>query len=418
MIANLKLVPASGQIDNQFIGIKINQNIIEFHYPETYELKTDDDKILRQELVSILRTVSLAKTTSIDKSSYNTSYKDHYVFPIKSFLWIINDYLTYGRYENIEKKYEIGIKGKINWKKTMHSNPIISDGNIIYTEIVSERKNHIDNLLTEIYFFCVKKAIDSIGWLYNIKFDSDGKDYSKLFNEKKYINAINDELYHSFDDNKKIRLNNMKNIILGLDEKMIDSRELVFGVDSYDYVFEKMIDSMFSRLNGENKKVFNPNANWDLVLLPEPIESTNLRPDTILIKDGDVYILDAKYYRYGTTFRNKDLPETTSIQKQITYGEYVKQAQQGKYNNVYSAFIMPYNRKSNINHDKLHENMEFIGIATAKWFDKDDKEKNRKIAGILIDTKFLIDNWARNNDSTVNDLITIIHEKVGKVTNE
>lgn len=414
MIENLKLIPATGRVDNQFIGLRIANNEIEFHYPETYQINEGNEKELRQDIVSILRTVSLAKTLSTDKSSYNSKHKDQYIFPIKSFLWIINDYLTYGRYENREKIFEHGIKGKINWKKTMHSNPAISDGNIIYTDIISERKNHIDNLLTEIYFFCVQKAIDSIGWLYNIRFASDGKDYYKLFNEKKYINVINDELSHSFDDLKKIRLNNMKSIIQGLDDSMVNSKDVIFGVDSYDYVYERMIDSMFSRLRGEDKKKFNPNATWSL-LYPNvrEVDSTNLRPDTIL-KDGeDLYILDAKYYRYGSTFKPSDLPETTSIQKQITYGEYVKQAKEGKFKNIYSAFIMPYNKYNNANMDKLHENMEFIGIATAEWFDKADKEKNRKIAGLLIDTKFLIDNWAKNSDSTVRDLVDLISKNIG-----
>ena len=210
----------------------------------------------------------------------------------------------------------------------------------------------------------------------------------------------------------------MKNIILGLDEKMVNSRDVIFGVDSYEYVFEKMIDSMFSRLKGEDKKQFNPNANWDLIVPPVRVESTNLRPDTVMIKDKDVYILDAKYYRFGTTFKTKDLPETTSIQKQITYGEYIKQAKKGKYNNIYSAFLMPYNKYNNINKDKLHENLEFIGIGSAEWFDENDSEKNRKSAGILIDTKFLIDNWAKNSDSTVNELVDLINKKIGGVTNE
>ena len=55
------------------------------------------------------------------------------------------------RYENREKVYERGARGKINWKKTMHSNPAISNGNVIYTEIISEKKSQTDNLLTEIY---------------------------------------------------------------------------------------------------------------------------------------------------------------------------------------------------------------------------------------------------------------------------
>ena len=34
-IKNLVKIPASGKVDNQFVGIKISNNQIEFHYPET-----------------------------------------------------------------------------------------------------------------------------------------------------------------------------------------------------------------------------------------------------------------------------------------------------------------------------------------------------------------------------------------------
>ena len=155
MIENLKLIPSTGKVDDRFIGLRIVNNEIEFHYPETFNINLNDDKELRHDIISILRTISLAKTISSDKSSYNSKHKDKYVFPIKSFLRIINDYLTFGRYENREKVYENGIKGKINWKKTMLSNAAISDGNIIYTDIISEHKNHIDNILNEIYLFLV-----------------------------------------------------------------------------------------------------------------------------------------------------------------------------------------------------------------------------------------------------------------------
>ena len=138
-IGNIELIPATGKIDNQFVGIKISNNEIEFHYPETYNLIIGDEKLLRKDMISILRTITLAKTISSDKSSYHSKHKDSYVFPLKSFLWIINDYLVNGKYENKEKRYEKGIKGKINWKKTMQSNPIISDGNIIpyYLQIIN-----------------------------------------------------------------------------------------------------------------------------------------------------------------------------------------------------------------------------------------------------------------------------------------
>lgn len=422
-IKNLTKIAATGKIDNQFVGIKIFNNQIEFHYPETYLLSDNDDD-LRRDILAILRTVSLAKTKTSDMSSYNTNHNEGYVFPLGAFLWIINDYLTYGRYENREKNYERGVKGKINWKRTMRSNPIISNGNVIYTDIISEKKSQKDNLLTEIYFFCVQKAIDSIGWLYGISFDPDGIDYYRLFNEKKYLAAINTELTHTFDDQKKIRLQNMRNIIVGLDNDMVNTREVIYGVDSYDYVYERMIDAMFSKV--DNIREFYPNAEWDLVLLPEPVNSSNLRPDTVIVRtDQDtgrknVYILDAKYYRYGTTFKPGDMPETTSIQKQITYGEYVKAAKRGQYDGVYSAFILPYSKDTNIHRDRFNGYLEYVGMGKAKWFTDEETQvaTNREIAAILIDTKFLISNWVRKNEDNINTLTRLIENRVRGVRNE
>ena len=101
-IRNLTKIAATGKVDNQFVGIKIFNNQIEFHYPETYQLSNDDDN-LRKDILAILRTVSLAKTKTSEMSSFNTRHNEGYVFPLGTFLWIINDYLTYGRYENREK---------------------------------------------------------------------------------------------------------------------------------------------------------------------------------------------------------------------------------------------------------------------------------------------------------------------------
>lgn len=409
-INNLVMVAATGKIDNQFVGIRISNNKIEFHYPETYVLSDNDDD-LRKDILSILRTILLAKTKSNDMSSYNSKHIINNEFPLSAYLWIISDYLVYGRYENRERVFEKGARGKINWKRTMHSNPAISNGNVIYTELISEKKSQTDNLLTEIYNFCVKKSVDSIGWLYSLSFDTNGINYYQLFNEKKYINAINDEMSHTFDDNKRIRLQNMKSIISGLDDDIINTKEIIFGVDSYEYVYEKMVDSMFSHV--DDIRIFYPTADWDLLIEKESVKSTNLRPDTILIRDNNVYILDAKYYRYGTTFEIDDIPETTSIQKQITYGEYVKKVHEGVYSDVYSAFVMPYSKTTNLHKDKFNKNIEFIGIATADWIES-KKVNSRRIAGILVDTNFLINNYLKKDDANYDLITTTIKNNVKK----
>ena len=206
----------------------------------------------------------------------------------------------------------------------------------------------------------------------------------------------------------------MKNVITGLDDDVIQTREIVYGVDSYDYVYERMVDSMFSNIG--NIKEFYPTAEWDLLVEDGPKESSKLRPDTVLeqkLEDGkkNLYILDAKYYRYGTTFLTKHIPETTSIQKQITYGEYVKMMKPGVYEEIYSAFVMPYSKKTNIHRDRFNKDIEFIGVARAKWIDSQG-ETNRIIAGILLDTNFLINNWVRKNQDNINDIIEIIENNI------
>ena len=53
-IANLEKIPATGELNNQFIGVKISNNKIEFHYPETYQLSSIDDE-LRRDILAILK---------------------------------------------------------------------------------------------------------------------------------------------------------------------------------------------------------------------------------------------------------------------------------------------------------------------------------------------------------------------------
>ena len=79
----------------------------------------------------------------------------------------------------------------------------------------------------------------------------------------------------------------MRNVLTGLDDEMISTRDIIYGVDSYDYVYERMVDAMFSRV--ENIKDFYPSATWDLVLEKAPVKSSNLRPDTVLVKNKSLY---------------------------------------------------------------------------------------------------------------------------------
>lgn len=105
-----------------------------------------------------------------------------------------------------------------------------------------------------------------------------------------------------------------------------------------------------------------------------------------MIWNGNIYTLDAKHYKYGTTKKVSDLHESTFINKQITYGEFIAEQERfkekhGKNYKVYNAFIIPYAQENG----EILKNME---VAYSDW--KTNKKSYKNIQGILLDVKNLM----------------------------
>ncbi len=123
----------------------------------------------------------------------------------------------------------------------------------------------------------------------------------------------------------------------------------------------------------------------------------------------DVYVLDAKYYKYGVTGKTWDLPESTSINKQITYGEYIAnedkfKKKHGENMKVYNAFLMPFDSlKSKYPNNA---NMLKVGQAVSNW--KDNTEEYHKIQGVLLDVKTLMSINVRQEMKEIEKLAKLI----------
>lgn len=400
---------------NSFVGLRIKNGEIHFHYPESYDLSDKNDKkLFRYDVINIIRTISLAKSKTATNNLSDNGVHQSEQFALVSYLWIIRDYLSNGYYRNSEKIYNVNGKGKINWKKTLDTQPIISNGNIIYNNVVVEVRNDCDDVITEAHKWCVFDSVRKIGWLFG--FSEKSVFVSKTADSviKRYIRAIRTELKRTFDDVKKARLNHMLKVLMGVDDSD-RTKEIVYGVDKYHYVYERMVDYIFSNIDDITK--YNPNAKWYLKKNAfEPKDASALRPDTILLdtkQNGEkvAYVLDAKFYRFGTTGKESDLPTTTSIQKQITYGDNIICNLQDKENikQVYNAFVMPYNKHNNIFDYK--ENLEYVGYSEANW--RNDKLSHTRICAFLLDTKHLVSTWSHgNSEEDVKKLI----DEIGRAT--
>lgn len=164
--AIIHIHPVSNELDDSFIGIKIRNEHIHFYYPEMYhlslknpekkyfkisDLQLNDFLSFRKDVLSILNTISLAKTVSKDKIKIESTISNNTSISLISYLWITQDYLTNGFYINREKIYKNNVNGKVNWKRTLNTSPIISNSNIIYNNVIVEKRSELDNLIVEIH---------------------------------------------------------------------------------------------------------------------------------------------------------------------------------------------------------------------------------------------------------------------------
>ena len=171
---------------------------------------------------------------------------------------------------------------------------------------------------------------------------------------------------------------------------------------------------LFDGLDEKKKRQYNPNGYWRLNNQDET-KASSLRPDTILKRDGKTYILDSKMYQFGVTHKIEDLPETQSLQKQITYGDYVSKID--KTDKVRNAFILPYDKKKefNDNIDVIRYrdgDLAYIGEAHVDWRNDKSKTDYDNIYAYLIDFNYLLRNYKRADYQIIDELCQSIENKV------
>lgn len=395
---------------NDFVGIRIEDGEINIYVPQVFRKEQN----YKRDLLLFLKSISLIGKPDKEKLNKGSNNLDN-VWPINSYLWIIKDYLENGFYYNREKVYSNSYSGKIEWKKTMKQIPIYSDGNIIYDKLVTSKMAASNDLIAQIYKLCLKQSIEKIGWVYNYNLKVD---VQQIVSTSEMVATVRKEISNTFDDIKRMRFNHMLKILKTTEGNKVVSNEYTYGIENYYYVFETMVDKLFDGIKESEKKKYNPNGYWQLNN-QKPGLASSLRPDTILKKDGVTYILDAKMYQYGVTQDVRDLPETQSIQKQITYGDYAYH--QLNENKVRNAFILPYNKKlkcfvEDTNTLKYNDgNLAYFGQAYTDWRNTEDQKDYEKVYAFGIDFNYLLKNYNKPDyiiiDSLCSKIEELIHDK-------
>lgn len=393
-----------------FVGLEFRKDVsgrqITVNFPLGYYISDTEDE-LRDDIISLLKLLEQAKNKgNISMINPNINNQLEYNPPLKAYFEVLSYFLNNGYYTEIEEEYKRGLSGPVNWKRTINKEkPYASLDGFVYPVFHVRRKNDTEkDIITEINKYCVNESFDKVGWLFKQK---QPLPFNHIPNLKKYEYIILNRLPQINNDKIKLLFYAMLDIVrYSSSIKEIDTFN--FGTNKFEHIWEDLVNETFSNVDKDN---FLPRTNWHL-FSDKNKSNKALQPDTIMETDGSIYILDAKYYKYGITKKPSDLPASSSIHKQITYGEYIDENyDQYDGTNIYNAFILPYSLNSNIFTNK-YDNYYFIGEARSDW--KMNDYTYEKVQGILIDTKTIIKNKVKPNTIELNRLATAIQQSIEK----
>ena len=392
---------------DRFVGIKASTDDVTVHFPLGYQLANNDSELRNEifHLFNVLNEFLDKKDRVIPINNINANKSVE--FPLSAYLEIIRYYVENGYYIERDSYFKTKDRGKINWTKTIkQQKPLLyknknNSYSPIYTSFtIRESVPNLNKEITNIHKHCVYESFKKIGWIFtpNIPLKPSG-----ILNTKRFLSVLRNKMGHTNNDVKKRLFQSMIEMLEFMDNNE-NTNHFYFGTDNFETVWERLIDKAFGI---KNKEDYFPRSKWNLQY-GDTKSLHPLQPDTIMIYKDNVYVLDAKYYKYGRTGNPNDLPNASSINKQITYGEYIQKSKEITEDNIYNAFLLPYNKYENL--FKSNSNFLNIGESIGEW--KNNSFKYEHIQGILVDVKYLMYNYTGDTKYNILQLSKSIEEAI------
>lgn len=411
LISNVKVCKAVN--GSSFVGLSMDDENLTASFPMGFHLETTDKQGTGDKIFDDILLLIDVITKNLNDGILSYDEVSDYSLPIYDYMFVIEYFIShnYEYYRETEIVYETSDSGKISWSKTIkNTRPSIINGQIFYLETVRRHNSQKDNdLITTINRYCVYKSLELLGPLYGgLRVDNTLSEIDAEIIEY-WISFLENKISHTNNDRSKKLFSSM--IAVLNDQGNRDNNNFAYGTREFHVVWEDMVDKVFgSPLTKKQKDEFNPKAQWKIGSNDKK-DSTSLRPDTICFYGySTVYILDAKYYRYGNTSNEdiKFLPGSSDINKQFAYMAYAKKMFDGKnkdglvYDIGTSAFIIPYDKGNSCKKFGI----EYIGQAYCDWYDSNDL----RLFAIGVDTKDLIVSYlSTSKGCKISDLVRILH---------
>lgn len=447
-LQELEISLKTAQGGNDFVGIKITQSERTVIFPMGYvpeKTSLSASKIQKEERNEILNLINSIYLCTSNKKGERVSVLNgdvKYDFPIKSMLYIIEDFLDRGTYyTEKETLYTKSNGGKISWNRTIKRiKPAVSESGIAFLDFIIRKSRIQENqLITELHKYCVYKCFEIFGFLYSLSLPEKGlldeTDISK--NKKYYVQVLQEKIDSTYLESNVELFSNLLDFINFFDCES-ETKEASYGTNCFQVVWERLVDSVFGTVGQTEKgKYFYPGSRWNFTE-GKPKQNAPLRPDTIMIAENPLeqnmrkcFIIDSKYYSYKmlrkpdseeneseqeSVLVHGSIPGTDSIQKQVTYAQYIdseiktfgsekREKFRFRHSDIFNVFILPANN--------IEEKLRYIGSAASDWHD--GSKNYHTVHAVTLDTKFLLKNGNKKSDEIQKELAELI-EKREKIT--
>ena len=404
-----EFVSASGKAGDRFVGLRLKEDRLVFHLPlflPAGRAASEDRSLAR----AVLRSIAFAKRTlagSHPRSLISGSQESG--DSVSAMFFLIDDYRTFGRYVNREKRKQVDGRGRIDWHSTLRQRPSEVDGIYVFPHLVTEEKPEAQCLLSDIYKVAVNKSIDFCGWLFDAKVDDyllsaasfDDRDYPFL------LATVRRALGETFDDLKRRRLSSMENVLSHSYSCYVDRQDFSYGTENFEDAFEILLRMVMTSSPKPNP-AYNPHCSYAL-LGGDPTDRSALRPDIVLRDSGKTYIFDAKYYSYASSFEDLyALPQSESIMKQLFYADYL--GKRFPSDSIVNSFLLPFDSSSDVVKSKSSSFLKVSSQGHAALIGRAGQSGDSvlPINVILVDLACLLSTWHTSPTSLRQEILEVL----------
>lgn len=353
----------------QYVGIEVetkgNKDKVKVHLPIGYSYQKSE-KISSKSIMQILKLISKKRNIGLEQEEGEN------IFPVLLAQRIVENYLQFGLYKEHEEKIDLKSKGRIHWKKTIHYPQPFINNQTIYANLLRSHVDYfVEGQVQEIQKHCLSYISRMIGIFLEFSYPKVHCQYGQ--NEMKQI--LQKELKSTNQDYQIETLTMLLDFVSHVNFNKIENHVIGIKYQIFEYVWQELVDVIGCK--GISK--YLPQANYYDMNGKVMSKVNPLLPDTIVEKEADVFVLDAKYYR------KESLPDQKDIFKQVRYGEYVYHSSGGK--RVINAFILPNCLKG----EKKVVVTGYAMLENGTEFEEKERKSYEKVLVCYVDTKSLIE---------------------------